>query len=830
MKHRFIKSLPLAILAACAVNPGDPEGELGALEQGACKPEFSFPADMRANVGAPVAYRPTVSCVSPALDTWSFRVIGYENPNDPDYRANVGPGVTLASNGAISGTVAGSAHDVSFVPDPAAADHHTRLVRMCVGPRSYVRPTLAKDPKFATTFKIASPAGIYYYSGASLVKTVATDVVYKISGYYDGVPDGPRDVATSLWSKPSSASATLPVLAEYLIINGLTYERAAGTTNPAKLVSALAECATYATTLGQSDCRLTTQQYINACVTSADAPRCISQHSSINDVGNRFRVNDCPPGTSAVDHLVGMDFGDPTPLVAAARYPTTAWVDGALEERRVTMNGGTLPYAFAVRDGSSLPAGVVLDANTGRLSGRLSNDVSPFETTIVARDAAGREVHMPMTFRTTRETVLLRACAGLDLTPPCFTLKSTSSPEFYENSIQNARFGFIRDTQGHYFDEGVPPVGLLPSSIRSIWVAPGYEATTGTAPRLARDAPASVRQFSATARALGDNLVGTVFDQNVRSIEVRPATPAPVGVFTPAGVFPNDSESPTYAEGAQGIANDGANWYATDTFRIRRYPAARSLDGSSQARRALPVVEGMFNFNGDNAIPVRECDHVGDPVYGDGFLFVPADNCNIADGRARIYAFDRSFRLVNVGVLDQDDAGFVAFDPITKTLMVPDRAGTGLNSYDPRPLTSVAAGYYETRHNGAAILRNVGFVPLTLGPDGAYTWMQGGEFSPSGKFYLAAENLGSANPTGIYVFHRDGNHLELEALLGAGAMDYYVSGYRNEEVEGLTIWPNSGALGMPGGIRGDLHYMFLNNDAGDDNISLRHYSIDPTRL
>lgn len=47
----------------------------------------------------------------------------------------------------------------------------------------------------------------------------------------------------------------------------------------------------------------------------------------------------------------------------------------------------------------------------------------------------------------------------------------------------------------------------------------------------------------------------------------------------------------------------------------------------------------------------------------------------------------------------------------------------------------------------------------------------------------------------------------------------------HEEVEGLTIWDVDGK-GMPGINGGQIHCVVLDNDANQDDVTLRHYAVN----
>ena len=107
---------------------------------------------------------------------------------------------------------------------------------------------------------------------------------------------------------------------------------------------------------------------------------------------------------------------------------------------------------------------------------------------------------------------------------------------------------------------------------------------------------------------------------------------------------------------------------------------------------------------------------------------------------------------------------------------------------------------------------------------------QGGVFSPSGKlFYFVSGYIGADRDDGIHVFDTTTWKRIKKSTNGSGEFNYefrtsawYDLTIDGDEPEGLTIWDLDD--GRAPGIRGQLHVLMLNNNAGQDQVHLKHYS------
>lgn len=107
---------------------------------------------------------------------------------------------------------------------------------------------------------------------------------------------------------------------------------------------------------------------------------------------------------------------------------------------------------------------------------------------------------------------------------------------------------------------------------------------------------------------------------------------------------------------------------------------------------------------------------------------------------------------------------------------------------------------------------------------------QGGVFSPSGKlFYFVSGYIGTDRDDGIHVFDTTTWRRIKKSTNGSGEFNYefrtssaYDLTKDGDEPEGLTIWDLDN--GRAPGIRGQLHVLMLNNNAGQDQVHLKHYS------
>lgn len=261
--------------------------------------------------------------------------------------------------------------------------------------------------------------------------------------------------------------------------------------------------------------------------------------------------------------------------------------------------------------------------------------------------------------------------------------------------------------------------------------------------------------------------------------------------FVEEAAFPSNSTN-AWSEEAQGITHDESHWYVTDRWTIRKFQMEQSLDS---AKGVLSV-----------GLPGDGCNHFGDITFYDRQLWAPLEGCN---DYARIYVYDEALRQLRFARLTtQRKTSWVAINPTNGLMYTSDNKDVSHREIKVYP---------RFFSDGEAL------TPLyTIELDRPLVTIQGGVFSAQGNLYLTS----SGDPAGIHVFHIEGRkatRVRHIAPKGANSgFPYY------DEVEGITLWDLDHE---DISAKGQIHWILLNNNALNDQVSLRHVSVDyPARL
>ena len=206
------------------------------------------------------------------------------------------------------------------------------------------------------------------------------------------------------------------------------------------------------------------------------------------------------------------------------------------------------------------------------------------------------------------------------------------------------------------------------------------------------------------------------------------------------------------------------------------------------------------------------------------------DHC---DGDPKVLVYNRDLSLAEtLRVSDTHDLPFIAIDPITRLFYAYHRQDNTLHVY--------------RKDGGNLVLDH----DVRIDMPQAFRWVQGGEFSESGRFYLAAENIDSTNGwsnnslgPGVFVFTIEGG-VARRVPVGNGSNRLPIDNYnidqgcfgqgslpdddcREIELQGLTLWETSPWAGqIPGGIEGQVHLVRLNNNLNEkDRSGLHHFRL-----
>ena len=332
--------------------------------------------------------------------------------------------------------------------------------------------------------------------------------------------------------------------------------------------------------------------------------------------------------------------------------------------------------------------------------------------------------------------------------------------------------------------------------------------------------------------------IGNVNDRT-SSIEVFPRQGGPAATDY-LGNFPRDRES-FWAEGAQGLANDGANWFITITGRLFKVPLSFRLDSSgliTAILTQLPCQPINPNLPCSTTIPTSlrnvGYNHFGDLDQDSGFLFVPLEQDN-RRSKPRIAVFStvdlRFLSSFEVSDNPNREAPWLAIRREERTLWLSTSElgeGNQLREYDIdwHRLGGTADAQLVLTFRRQVTLQDRDGATMNL------TSIQGGVFNPEGTLLYLSSGPCDA-PGYVYVFAIEDatNTARLQARSENRYGPFNFETHPDttfgrcsgDEGEGLD-WLDVRGLNVPGVPDGQLHLIMLDNDAGTDNVFLKHYS------
>lgn len=327
-------------------------------------------------------------------------------------------------------------------------------------------------------------------------------------------------------------------------------------------------------------------------------------------------------------------------------------------------------------------------------------------------------------------------------------------------------------------------------------------------------------------------------DNRTSSIEIFPMQGGSAATWY-EGNYPSNSES-FWANDAQGLANDGANWFVVDGFKasntdIFKVPLSHDLASSSDAGLSTGIPQVLKNIG---------YDHFGDPDQSSGFLFVPVEDSD-ESLKPRIAVFSTvDLRFLSSFELSDSPttgASWLAIRPgVEQTLWVSAfdlGEGNQIREYD---IDWGALGVFGrldlTFRRQITPSDRDGVTPLNLQS------MQGGVFNPDGTLFYTSNGACDSNGY-VYVFAiEDGTNtptLQAQSENGYGPFNfethpgtttfsapfYSRTVCSGDEAEGLD-WLDVRGLNVPGIPYGQLHLVMIENDLTDsDEVYLKHYSL-----
>jgi hypothetical protein len=302
------------------------------------------------------------------------------------------------------------------------------------------------------------------------------------------------------------------------------------------------------------------------------------------------------------------------------------------------------------------------------------------------------------------------------------------------------------------------------------------------------------------------------------------------------GNYPKERQV-AWAEEAQGLAHDGANWYVTQRDALWRFPVGfdlnSSISGTDETRGVLrvPIPSITVAIRGLRI----SYNHIGDLDYARGFLFLPLEGSKkIGSTTIKLppaIAVYRAPNLQFVGftqIPQQQSAGWVAIGRPNPLLWSSNRATSAPGRNDGGPI-------FRYRIDWAALAQNrvsltfVDRFPLRdeAGATVFLDYMQGGTFTARGCLYIVNGFDEDFDPAdgGISVFDSVTGRRVARSTNGSGPFNYeFHPGFSTyEEPEGITFWDLDGR-GAPG-ISGELHVLMLDNDSNGDDVYIKHYAL-----
>jgi hypothetical protein len=333
--------------------------------------------------------------------------------------------------------------------------------------------------------------------------------------------------------------------------------------------------------------------------------------------------------------------------------------------------------------------------------------------------------------------------------------------------------------------------------------------------------------------------IGKIND-NTSSIEIFQRLGGPAAAYY-EGNYPSNSQN-FWSEDAQGLANDGANWFvvrspdANDSF-IFKVPLSYDLNSKSS--------KGLLYAGMPQDLRKLGYDHLGDPDQRYGFLFVPIEgpgkNPRIGVWSTEDLRFLSSFELLdnmdtNMPGTNDQHVPWLAIRHSDDTLWVSHSDGVDhVKVYDI--LWDRLTGMYPPR----LVLDNPRLVTLMDRDNMAITLksMQGGVFNSTSTLLYTSNGACDSNGY-IRVFAID-DQKGVATLQAQSENAYFPFNFEThphvirlpfigttvcagDEAEGLD-WLDVRGLNVPGIPDGQLHLVMVNNHiSSPDAVYLKHYS------
>lgn len=283
-----------------------------------------------------------------------------------------------------------------------------------------------------------------------------------------------------------------------------------------------------------------------------------------------------------------------------------------------------------------------------------------------------------------------------------------------------------------------------------------------------------------------------------------------------------EARTHTWAENAQGVTHDEEHWYISNDEKIVKYHITTDISSENVMKstgmplhlRALTYkkFKALTHYKGFLFVPI---DPKFEPLI-DSFRF-PGGDPHQPSAIAMFRASDLSY--VHHVLLDKalglGTPGWVAFHPKEGRLYTSGKVvgyGKGLAVFNVSIPDDGSSFTLEFSHEVFPRLK----MPMES--------MQGGAFSPEGQLYLINGYYDTdVSRGGISVFSMHDYHFRQKSeQSGKFRFQWDTSWDVAEEPEGLCFW-DLDQDGRAPKISGQLHAIVLDNDAGPDDVYMKHY-------
>ncbi len=273
------------------------------------------------------------------------------------------------------------------------------------------------------------------------------------------------------------------------------------------------------------------------------------------------------------------------------------------------------------------------------------------------------------------------------------------------------------------------------------------------------------------------------------------------------GNFPANRR-PGWSKELQGITHDESSWFIAQRDKLWKFPKEHDLNAT--VTKPSPG-QGILMVTIPDHLRAMGYDHMGDIDCWDGRIYIPLENKRRTKGNMLMVFDAGSMEFLESYPLSKKyvgSASWVALDRGSGQIFMSNNV---IGKGSPIMIYSEVAGVDVGRLKleGAFYPRDGDGEPMTI------ERVQGGVISKDGKTLFLISDMEEG---GILAFD-----LESKRLIAHHIIDYKRRFPFYEELQGVTIWPESGHGSKLFG--GNLHVIMIDNDPCDDDLYLKHFQI-----